>query len=60
MKEEKDFTVENEKRVLCNVCKQWYDNWVGSTPCCGSIAFQVNKETGEVSKDFFMHVQIGE
>jgi len=46
MKEEKDFTVE------CNVCKQWYDNWVGSTPCCGSIAFQVNKKTGEVSKNF--------
>lgn len=42
MKEE-DFTVE------CNCCKQWYDNWIGSTPCCGSIASLVNKETGQVS-----------
>ncbi len=30
---EKPFVVE------CNVCKKQYDNWVGSTPCCGSIAY---------------------
>jgi hypothetical protein len=48
---ETDFTVE------CNVCKQQYDNWVGSTPCCGSIAY---RETGEASKDFFLFRKIGE
>jgi len=36
MKDKKeDFWVE------CNVCKTQLKNWVGSTPCCGSIAFIV-------------------
>ena len=39
---EEDFTVE------CNVCKQHYINWRGSTPCCGSLAYLV--ENGVVSK----------
>jgi hypothetical protein len=30
---EKDYWVE------CGVCGQLYHNWVGSTPCCGSLAF---------------------
>lgn len=52
--EEVGFTVE------CNCCKQWLDNWVGSTPCCGSVAYRLKKDdTGEVSKDFFMFAQIG-
>lgn len=46
-----DFTVE------CNVCKQWHDNWVGSTPCCGSIAYEVDKKTGEVKHNFFLYVK---
>ena len=39
MKEKKDFWVE------CNVCKHRLKNWVGSTPCCGSIAWvvEINK-----------------
>jgi hypothetical protein len=24
--------------AVCDVCGQRYDNWVGSTPCCGSLA----------------------
>lgn len=42
---EKDFTVE------CNVCGTRYTNWVGSTPCCGSIAYLVdteNKKTNNI------------
>lgn len=35
MKEKEDFWVE------CNVCKDWLLNWVGSTPCCGSIAWLI-------------------
>ena len=27
--------------VECNVCGQRYKNWAGSTPCCGSLAFEV-------------------
>ena len=36
--ENKDYTVE------CNVCKQHYQNWAGSTPCCGSIAYIVDED----------------
>ena len=50
--EDKDFTVE------CNVCKQQYDNWVGSTPCCGSIAFLVG-EGGEATKKVNLYTSVG-
>ena len=53
MKNKEEFTVE------CNVCKQRYNNWVGSTPCCGSIAYRVDRETGEVSDKFLLHSLIG-
>lgn len=36
--------------VECNVCHQRYENWSGSTPCCGSIAYLVGKN-GKVLKD---------
>lgn len=36
--------------VKCNVCGQVYKNHVGSTPCCGSIAF-VCDENGENTTD---------
>lgn len=49
---EKDFTVE------CNVCKQHYDNWIGSTPCCGSIAYLVN-EDGETSQKVSLYTSVG-
>ena len=52
MTEEKDFWVQ------CNVCKTQWKNWVGSTPCCGSIAFLVGDD-GEVSKDFLLYGKIG-
>lgn len=45
---EKDFWVE------CNVCKQRLKNWVGSTPCCGSIAYLV-EEDGTASKNFTLY-----
>lgn len=28
----------------CNVCGQLYENWSGSTPCCGSVAFVVTEK----------------
>lgn len=46
-KEKVEFTVQ------CDVCKQYLDNWVGSTPCCGSIAFRVNDD-GSVSKEVLL------
>ena len=49
---EKDFTVE------CNVCKQHYVNWTGSTPCCGSLAFLVN-EDGNTSKKISLFSSVG-
>lgn len=48
----KDFTVE------CNVCKQHYENWIGSTPCCGSIAYLVN-EDGETSQKVSLYTSVG-
>lgn len=50
---ETDFTVE------CNCCKQWLDNWIGSTPCCGSIAYVVDEETKEVSNKLLLHSALG-
>ena len=48
--------IEKEKNdtdfwVECNICKQQFKNWVGSTPCCGSIAFIVEngKTTNKLS-----------
>lgn len=46
-----------EFTVQCNVCKQYYDNWVGSTPCCGSIAYLV-EEDGTVGKDISLFASI--
>lgn len=51
MEKQEIFTVE------CNVCKQRYDNWVGSTPCCGSLAFKV-KEDGSVSKEIELFARV--
>lgn len=34
-------------KVECNCCGQIYENWVGSTPCCGSIAFVMDKPEKE-------------
>ena len=28
--------------VACRVCGSQYKNWVGSTPCCGSLASLVD------------------
>lgn len=38
MKNTKDFWVE------CNVCKTQLKNHVGSTPCCGSIAWLIEND----------------
>ena len=35
---------ENKFTVECAVCKTRIDNWVGSTPCCGSVAYLVEDE----------------
>ena len=34
--------------VESNVCKSQFKNWVGSTPCCGSVAYLV--EDGKVTE----------
>jgi hypothetical protein len=52
MEDKEKFTVE------CNVCKQRYDNWAGSTPCCGSLAYLVG-ENGEVSQKVVLYSSVG-
>lgn len=41
---EDNFTVE------CNCCGQKYGNWIGSTPCCGSVAYRIDGE-GNTTKE---------
>jgi hypothetical protein len=41
--------------VKCNVCKQVLKNWVGSTPCCGSIAYECDENGENESKTFFLY-----
>jgi predicted ATP-dependent serine protease len=36
--------VEPDFIVECNVCGRHLHNWTGSTPCCGSIAYLVDKD----------------
>ncbi len=42
---------ENEKTffVKCNVCGHVLKDWIGSTPCCGSIAYECNEDGTNVS-----------
>lgn len=49
MKAEKSFIVE------CAVCHQHYENWVGSTPCCGSIAYVLD-ENGKPTNSSVLYV----
>lgn len=49
--ENKDFI------VMCNVCGQTYKNHVGSTECCGSIAYRVD-ENGKKTNEFFIYAKI--
>ena len=41
--------------VKCNVCKQVLKNWVGSTPCCGSIAYECDENGENESTTFFLY-----
>lgn len=43
----------NEFWVECNVCKSHLKNWIGSTPCCGSIAYRVD-ESGKATKKIIL------
>jgi len=43
--------------VECNVCKQQFKNWTGSTPCCGSIAYLV--EDGKPTTKIILFASIG-
>jgi len=52
MANEENFT------VACNVCGNWYENWFGSTPCCGSIAYEVDTETGKKKDNIFLYVKL--
>lgn len=48
MESKQEQTEANDFTVKCNACGLTYENWTGSTPCCGSIAFLV--EDGQVTK----------
>lgn len=36
--------------VECSVCGQTYQNWAGSTPCCGALAFIIDYKLIERNK----------
>jgi len=40
----------------CSCCKQQYENWPGSTPCCGALAFVV--EDDKVTSKTFLFTSI--
>jgi len=41
----KVYTTNNETFLSkCAVCGQIYDNWVSSTPCCGSLAYVLTEK----------------
>ena len=48
---EKDFIVE------CAVCKHHLTNWVGSTPCCGSIAYVVDEDNNPTNS-FMVYAKV--
>lgn len=53
--------MENKKEnftVACNRCGQKYDNWIGSTPCCGSIAYRID-EDGKTTKEALLFSNMG-
>jgi hypothetical protein len=47
---------ENEEKfyVKCNVCGHVLEDWIGSTPCCGSIAYTCDADGGNESKDIHL------
>lgn len=49
--------IEEKYIVECNVCGKHYENWAGSTPCCGSIAFIVN-DKGEKTSTIVLNVKV--
>lgn len=49
-------TSEEDFWVECNVCKTQLKNHVGSTPCCGSIAYIV--ENGKKTNKVALYVQV--
>lgn len=48
---------DNDFWVECNVCKTQYKNWIGSTPCCGSIAWII--EDGKPTKKLSLFASVG-
>lgn len=45
-----------QNTVECKTCGNRYENWVGSTPCCGSIALLV--ENGKVTDKMALFASI--
>lgn len=37
--------------VKCAVCNGIFENWVGSTPCCGSIAYLCDSQGKDIEGD---------
>lgn len=50
MSKEENFIVE------CATCKQHLENWFGSTPCCGSIAYLI--EDGKTSEKITLFASV--
>lgn len=44
-------------QVQCDVCGAVYDNLVGSTPCCGSIAYMLD-EHGNKKKEIVLFAKL--
>lgn len=42
----------------CRCCGQRYENWIGSTPCCGSVSFLV--ENDQVTSKALIYTDKGE
>lgn len=53
-----DVNSDSDYWVECNICKSQLKNWVGSTPCCGSIAWIV--EDGNPTKKLSLFTSVGD
>jgi hypothetical protein len=43
--------------VKCNMCEAVLKDWIGSTPCCGSIAYECDKD-GKVDEKMRVHLYV--
>lgn len=48
-----------DRIMQCNVCGTRYENHIGSTPCCGAIAYILDDQ-GNKTRDFRVYSSYGE